>query len=73
MSLASGICSHTFAINSLLKNNNNEPENPTIEKKAKATLNIFSAPLLSPTDNFSEINFATALGTPIDDIVRSNA
>ena len=57
----------------LPKNKNTEPQNPTIEKKANATLNILLAPRLSPTDSFSEISFATAFGTPIEEIVNNKA
>ena len=55
------------------KNKNPAPIKPIIANVNKAILNILCAPLWLPTEIFSETNLETAFGTPIDEIVNSNA
>ena len=70
---ASGICIHLFEIVSAPAKRSKEPIIPINAKVTNAILKILCAPLLSPTANLSDTKYEIALGTPVDENVRSNA
>ena len=70
---ASGICKTFCAINFAPKNRIVLDKNPSVPKLINAILKIWCAPLWSPIATFSEINFETAFGTPIEEIVKNRA
>ena len=70
---ASGICSKLLDIYVAPKHKINVPVKPIIKNVANDILKILCASLKLPTATFSEINFDIALGTPIEESVKSIA
>ena len=70
---ASGICKNVLEIVFAPKKSIIEHPKPIIENVISAILKTLCAPLWSPTATLSDISFDNAFGTPIAEIVRSNA